>query len=326
MPREDDDAAVVENDNEDRVGVEFELDPKDEAKIVPDDEPGDDPVDDAIVVTDNGRAPNEPEPPKPEVKAVEEPPKPEPEKPKREWDKARQQAQERAAKAEKAMIETNEKVARLMGEIEGMKLAITTSRATPEQKAEAKDELDDILAELDTPDDLSDGKSAKVLKVLAQRVKQVQAENAELRTSAKALHETEEKRSARDQQMVNKAALEQLKLDALAGDEYRNTWEVLRNPLTAALPDALKRYGYSTDKLPNADTLRSIIDAEVRDLKLRHLTGKDAPPKETKPKADQPPVKPAEVPPPPKPQPKRAMGLAEKLAQIRKNGYRWQQK
>ena len=312
MPREDDDFAVVE-DGDDMNGVEIddgELDPKDEAKVVTDDEPELDEADEARVdVTGDGRAPNEqpatvePTPPAPEPKAED--------KPKPTWDKEKQREDQRKARQERS--EMRETIARLNGELEGIKTALARSpNATPEQKAEIKSELDDVLAQLAEQGDLVDPNTAKAFKILAQSVKTLQAENIELKTTSKSLRETEDQRKAREQKDANDSAYDKLVEKACKKDE------ALRNQLLEAMPAALEHYGYAEDSLPDAKVTAIIIDAVANDIRAKQ--GKPAAPAPApKPAA----TRPVAVPPPPKPQPRRAMSLREKAADIAKNGYRF---
>lgn len=314
--REDDEAAVVEGDDDEMVGVE--LDPNDEARVVADD--GDKPAvvdgdDRSLSITGENQAPNEPvaqksvEQPKPE-----EPPKQQgEEKPKREWNKEKQREDQRKARQERT--EMRETIAKLTGELEGMKAILAHLPNVPSaQKEEIKDELDTLLGEIDEKDEFgNETVSAKVMRELVQRVKALQAQNTELVTTAKTLRETEEQRKVRDQQSANAEALARLV------DKHPD----VRNQLLDMLPELLEHYHYNEDNLPNPDMTEVIVDRGADAIRLKEAYSQKA---SAQPAPVPPPKKEAVAVPVEKPQPKRSMGLAEKLAQIRKNGYRWQQK
>jgi len=310
MAREDDNDAVVEGDNDDMVGIA--LDPQDEAKVVAEGDDDDKPavtdgVDRSLSITGENQAPNEP----PAQKVVEQPKAGE--KPKLEWNKDKQREDQRKARQERT--EMRETIAKLTGELEGMKAILTHLPNVPSaQKAEIKDELDTLLEGLDERDELGEEKAeAKVVKELAQRVKALQAQNTELATTAKTLRETEDKRKVREEQGDNTAALARLV------DKHPDVC----NQLLDMLPELLERYGYSEDNLPSAQVTAIIVDAGANEIRVKQGHS----PKPSGQSANAPaPKKGVAVVPVEPPQPKRSMGLVEKLAQIRKNGYRWQQK
>ena len=312
--REDDEAAVVEGDDDDLVGIA--LDPKDEAKVVAEGDDDNKPAvpdgdDRSLSITGENQAPNEP----PAQKVVEQPKGEQPkgeDKPKPEWNKEKQREDQRKARQERT--EMREKIAALTGELEGMKAILThLPNVAPAQKAEIKDELDTLLEGLDEKDELGEEKAeAKVVKALAQRVKALQAQNTELATTAKTLRETEAQRKTRDEQSDNTMALAHLV------DKHPD----VRNQLLDMLPELLERYHYSEDNLPNAQVTEIIVDAGANEIRVKQGHS----PKPSAQPAPAPAPKKAVAVPAEAPQPKRSMGLVEKLAQIRKNGYRWQQK
>jgi len=192
------------------------------------------------------------------------------------WDQKIADANEKRAKAER-------ETATLASEIGEIRQNISLlTQIVAKQQVQAPPDADDDpdLAALDddTDPDLSQVPAAlkQVTKKNAQTLKVTQKQVSDLQ---KALAEREQRESAREAAETrrrNGEALNEIVDAACAGDDYRKTWEVIRNPLYDGLVPELDARGYSRDNPPDPQTAALIVETLAGRLKLGHMTGKMA--------------------------------------------------